>query len=96
MNIVEPILFQCKLNPLTPAICAPGSEVSSVNYGTLERLIHNVAQNALRSGIAPRQVVAVYVRDTILHASLVFGLMRLGAVTVSLLRPRCRRASRST
>jgi acyl-CoA synthetase (AMP-forming)/AMP-acid ligase II len=84
MNIVEPILFQCKLNPLTPAICAPGSEVSSVNYGTLERLIHNVAQNALRSGIAPRQVVAVYVRDTILHASLVFGLMRLGAVTVSL------------
>jgi acyl-CoA synthetase (AMP-forming)/AMP-acid ligase II len=84
MNIVEPILFQCKLNPLTPAICAPGSQISSVNYGTLEQLIHNVAQNALRSGIAPGQIVAIYVRDTILHASLVFGLMRLGAATVSL------------
>ena len=85
MNIVEPILFQCKLNPLTLPICAPGSEISSVNYGTLEKLIHNAAQTALQSGIAPGQIVAVFVRDTILHASLSYGLMRIGAVVVSLL-----------
>ena len=85
MNVVEPILFQCKLNPLTPAICAPGSEISSVNYGTLEKYIHNAARAALQSGIAPGQTVAVFVRDNILHASLTYGLMRLGVVTVSLL-----------
>jgi acyl-CoA synthetase (AMP-forming)/AMP-acid ligase II len=88
MNIVEPILFQCKLNPLTPAICTPGSQISSVNYGTLERLIHNAAQTALRSGIAPGQTVAIFVRDTILHAALIFGLMRFGVVTLSLLSAR--------
>jgi acyl-CoA synthetase (AMP-forming)/AMP-acid ligase II len=84
MNIVEPILFQCKLNPLTPAICTPGSQISSVNYGTLGALIHNAAQSALKSGIAPGQIVALFVRDTILHAALMFGLMRFGVVTVSL------------
>ncbi len=84
MNIVEPILFQCKLNPLTPAICAPGSEISSVTYGVLEKLIHNAARAALQSGIAPGQTVALFVQDTILHASLIFGLMRIGAATVSL------------
>lgn len=88
MNIVEPILFQCKLNPLTPAICAPGSEISSVTYGVLEKLIHNAAHSALKSGIAPGQVAAVFIRDTILHASLTLGLMRLGVATVSLSSPR--------
>jgi acyl-CoA synthetase (AMP-forming)/AMP-acid ligase II len=84
MNIVEPILFQCKLNPLTPAICAPGSEISSVTYGILEKLIHNAARSGLQSGIAPGQTVALFVQDTILHASLIFGLMRIGAATMSL------------
>jgi acyl-CoA synthetase (AMP-forming)/AMP-acid ligase II len=94
MNIVEPILFQCKLNPLTPAICAPGSQISSVNYGTLEKLIHNAAQAALRTGLAPGQTVAIFVRDAILHASLSYGLMRMGAVVVSLLSPRVPEAIR--
>jgi acyl-CoA synthetase (AMP-forming)/AMP-acid ligase II len=88
MNIVEPILFQCKLNPLTPAICTPGSNIESVNYGTLAVLIHNAAQAALKSGIAPGQVVALLVRDAILHASLSYGLMHIGAVVVSLLSTR--------
>jgi len=88
MNIVEPILYQCKLNPLTLAISAPGSAVDGVNYATLEKLIHNAALAALKSGIAPRQVVGVFVRDTILHAALIFGLMRSGAVTMSLRSPR--------
>jgi hypothetical protein len=38
-NIVEPILFQCKLNPLATAICAPGSSAGSINYGASEDLI---------------------------------------------------------
>jgi len=95
MNVVEPILFQCKLNPLTPAICAPGSEISSVNYGTLGTLIHNAAQSALRSGIAPGQTVAIFVRNAILHASLSYGLMRMGAVVVSLLSARVPEAIRA-
>jgi acyl-CoA synthetase (AMP-forming)/AMP-acid ligase II len=88
MNIVEPILYQCKLNPLTLAISTPGSEVDGINYATLEKLIHNAAQSALKAGIAPRQVVGVFVRDTILHAALIFGLMRFGAVTMSMRSPR--------
>src|SRR5262245_48680637 len=88
MNIVEPILYQCKLNPLTLAIASPGSRVDTVNFGTLEKLIHNAAQAALKSGIAPGQIVGVFVRDTILHAALILGLMRFGAITVSLRTPR--------
>jgi len=88
MNIVEPILYQCKLNPLTLAIASPGSSVDTVNYGTLEKLIHNAAQAALKSGIAPGQIVGVFVRDTILHAALILGLMRFGVITLSLRSPR--------
>ena len=67
MKIVEPILFQCKLNPLALAIYVPGSKYGAINYATLERYIHNVAQTALKSGIAARNVVAIYVTDPILH-----------------------------
>src|SRR5262245_44259555 len=88
MNIVEPILYQCKLNPLTLAIAAPGSKVDTINYGTLEKLIHNAAQAALKIGIAPRQIVGVLVRDTILHTAIILGLMRMGVITVSLRSPR--------
>ena len=84
MNIVEPILFQCKLNPLATAICVPGSTIGSVNYGRLEKLIHNVARNALKSGIVPGNIAAILVADTILHAALILGLMHIGVTTLSL------------
>jgi acyl-coenzyme A synthetase/AMP-(fatty) acid ligase len=87
MNIVEPILFQCKLNPITTAICTPGSVIESVSYGQLERFIHNVARHALKMGITPKQRVGIYVAETILHAALVLGLMRLGIATLSLRQP---------
>ena len=77
MKIVEPILFQCKLNPLALAIYVPGSKYGAINYATLE--IHNVAQTALKSGIAARNVVAIYVTDPILHTSLILGLMHVGS-----------------
>lgn len=82
MNIVDPILFQCKLNPQTTAIHVPG--VGSVTYADLEKFIYNVARNAAKWGIGPRAVVALYVADVIPHAALLFGLMHLGAVPLSL------------
>jgi acyl-coenzyme A synthetase/AMP-(fatty) acid ligase len=88
MNIVEPILFQCKLNPLALAICVPGSKIGSVTYGMLEHFIHNAARMALRSGLAPGNLVATYVTDTVLHASLTLGLMHAGMTTLSLREPR--------
>src|SRR5437899_7320706 len=88
MNIVDPILYQCKMNPLVTAICTPGSDNPSVNYVTLEKFIHNAHRSALKAGLAPGQVVALFVGDTALHAALVLGLMRLGLATVSLTRPR--------
>jgi acyl-CoA synthetase (AMP-forming)/AMP-acid ligase II len=87
MNIVEPILFQCKLNPLTMAICVPGARIDSVSYGMLEKFIHNAAGAALRSGIAPGHVVATYISDSVLHASVILALMHLGAATLSLRGP---------
>jgi acyl-CoA synthetase (AMP-forming)/AMP-acid ligase II len=84
MNIVEPILYQCKLNPFATAIATPGSGLNSIKYGHLERLIHNVARAALRNGLAPGQTVALLIEDAILHAALALGLMRVGIATMSL------------
>jgi acyl-CoA synthetase (AMP-forming)/AMP-acid ligase II len=88
VNVVEPILFQCKLNPLATAICVPGSPIGSVSYGLLERFIQNTARTALKSGIAPGNIAAIYVNDNILHLSLALGLMQMGAVTLSLREPK--------
>jgi acyl-CoA synthetase (AMP-forming)/AMP-acid ligase II len=88
MNIVEPILFQCKLNPLMTAICVPGAQLDSIRYGMLESFIHNVARSARRCGIAPGNVVATYMTDTVLHTAVILGLMHAGATTLSLRGPR--------
>ncbi|HLQ91138.1 MAG TPA: class I adenylate-forming enzyme family protein [Xanthobacteraceae bacterium] len=84
MNVVEPILFQCKLNPLATAIYVPGAPIESVSYGQLEKLIHNVAGSVLKAGLAPGQRVGIFVGEPILHAVLVISLMRLGITTLSL------------
>jgi acyl-CoA synthetase (AMP-forming)/AMP-acid ligase II len=84
MNIVEPILYQCKLNPFATAIATPGSGLNSIKYGYLERLTHNVARAALRTGLTPGQTVALLIEVAILHEALLFGLMRIGIVTMSL------------
>ena len=72
--------------PLALAFYVPGSKYGAINYATLE--IHNVAQTALKSGIAARNVVAIYVTDPILHTSLILGLMHLGVTTLSLSGPK--------
>jgi acyl-CoA synthetase (AMP-forming)/AMP-acid ligase II len=84
MNIVEPILYQCKLNPFATAIVTPGSAFKSLRYGQLEKIIHSVARAAIQEGLTPGDVVAVGIGDPIMHAGIVFGLMRMGIVTMSL------------
>jgi acyl-coenzyme A synthetase/AMP-(fatty) acid ligase len=87
MNVIEPILYHCKLNPFATAIATPGSGIGSVKYGLLEKLIHNVARTAVKAGLTPRDVAAISVGDAILHAVIVLGLMRIGVVTMSLAEP---------
>jgi len=88
MNLVEPILFQAKLNPMALAICVPGSKLESVSYGELERFMYNVARNALKSGLGPGNLAAIYVSDTILHTAIVLGLMYVNVATLSLREPK--------
>ena len=83
MNIVDPILFQCRTNPLASAICAPGTALNVVRYADLEKYIHNVGRMALSRGLAPGQTVALFIDDRILHAAVLLGLTKLGLVTVS-------------
>ncbi len=88
MNIVEPIFFQCKLNPLAAAVCVPGSKYGTVSYGLLEQFIYNAANAALTAGIVRGQLVAIYLNDTVLHTALILGLMHIGAATLSLRDPK--------
>jgi acyl-CoA synthetase (AMP-forming)/AMP-acid ligase II len=87
-KIVEPILFQCKLNPLTPAICVPGSAIGSITYARLEAIIHNIARTALHSGIGPGTIAATFINDAALHIAFTLGLMHAGATTLSLRGPK--------
>jgi acyl-CoA synthetase (AMP-forming)/AMP-acid ligase II len=88
MNIVDPILYQCKLNRLTTAVNAPGSILGSISYGALEALVHNVSYAAQRDGIEPGHVAAIYCNDPILHLALTLGVMRIGAISLSLSEPK--------
>jgi acyl-coenzyme A synthetase/AMP-(fatty) acid ligase len=88
VNIVEPILNQCKLNPYALAIHVPGMEFGSVTYGALGKIIAKVAETALRSGIAQGDTVATYINDPILNSAITLGLMYAGAATMSLREPK--------
>ena len=83
MNIVDPILFQCKYSPSSVAICAPGTRLNVVSYGQLERWIHNISRTALSLGLEPGQIAAIFIKDKIFHAAVIYGLTRIGVVTLS-------------
>ncbi len=87
MNIVDPILFQCRLNAPAPAICAPGTPLNILSYGRLERFIHNISHKAIAAGLMAGQTVAVMVQDKLFHAALTLALIRLGVVTISARTP---------
>ena len=83
MNIVDPILFQCRHHPPGAAICAPGTGIGLISYGRLAQFIHNITRNLRALGLAPGSIVAVYVLDPIFHVAITLALTRLGIVTLS-------------
>ena len=84
MNIVEPVLFQCRQNPPAAALCAPGTALNIISYARLERFIHNIGARALATGVRPGHTVAIQVKDSIFHTAIVLALARLGVVTLSI------------
>ncbi len=88
MNIVDPILFQCKVNAEQPAICAPGTRFDLITYAQLEYMINNLTRAVLSLGFERGQIVGVLLEDKIFHIALIIALTRIGVVTVS-----CRNAS---
>jgi len=82
MNIVDPILFHCRYQPEALAICAPGSDL--VSYARLESTVNNIIRRAVSEGLAPGQVVAIFVKQPVFHAALIIALGRMGVITASL------------
>jgi acyl-coenzyme A synthetase/AMP-(fatty) acid ligase len=82
MNIVDPILFQCRINADQPAICVPGTRFDVVTYAQLEYMINNLTRAVLPLGFQPGQVVALLVQNKVLHVAFMLALMRVGVVTV--------------
>jgi acyl-coenzyme A synthetase/AMP-(fatty) acid ligase len=87
MNIIDPILFQCRLNAEQPAICAPGTKLHLISYAQLEFMINNLTQAMLSLGFESGQIVGILVQDKIFHIALMLALTRIGAVTVSCVGP---------
>ena len=84
MNIVDPILFQCRRQPPVAAICVPGPGIGLISYRRLELYIHNISRRLHALGLPERSIVAVNVEDVIFHAAIVLALTRLGMITLSL------------
>jgi hypothetical protein len=72
MNIVEPIFFQAKLQPGTPALCAQGIDV--VSYERLLVQINNIAHRAQANGLSRGNVVALSIDQPLPHAVVILGL----------------------
>jgi acyl-CoA synthetase (AMP-forming)/AMP-acid ligase II len=83
VNIVDPILAQCRFQPDAPALCAPGEPHATIAYGQMGKLINNVARHAERIGLRRGDNVVLYVEDMIGHALLILGLAKAGVVSVS-------------
>jgi acyl-coenzyme A synthetase/AMP-(fatty) acid ligase len=87
MNVVDPILHQCRWQPLALALCAPGTIFNAVTYSRLAEMVHNVGRHADEHGLARGQIVALLIKDPILHAVFILGLTRRGIVTASAREP---------
>jgi len=83
MNIVDPILFQCRVNANQPAICAPGARLEPVTYAQLEFMLNSVTRTVLQFGFKPGDIVGVLLNNKIFHVLLTLALARIGLVTVS-------------
>jgi acyl-CoA synthetase (AMP-forming)/AMP-acid ligase II len=83
MNIVDPILFQCRQQPPVAAICVPGAEIGLISYRRLALFIHNISRKLTATGLRPGQLVAVSIEDQIFHIAMLLALARLGMASVS-------------
>jgi acyl-coenzyme A synthetase/AMP-(fatty) acid ligase len=83
VNIIDPILAQCRFQPDAPALCAPGEPHATIAHGQLGKLINNVARHTERLGLRRGDTVALYVQDMIGHAVLILGLAKAGVITIS-------------
>ena len=83
MNIVDPILFQCRVNADQPAICAPGANFEAMTYAQLEFMLNALTRAMLALGFQRGEVVGVLIGNKIFHVVLSLALARIGVVTVS-------------
>jgi acyl-coenzyme A synthetase/AMP-(fatty) acid ligase len=83
MNIIDPILFHARFQPLAPAICSYGTSFQSVTYGRLAQHIHNVAGRTHQHGLVRGNLVALYIKDPLLHIVFILAMMKIGVVTLS-------------
>jgi acyl-CoA synthetase (AMP-forming)/AMP-acid ligase II len=83
MNIVDPILFQCRQQPPVAAICVPGADISLISYRRLALFIHNISRRLTATGLRPGQLVAVSIEDQIFHIAMLLALARIGMASVS-------------
>jgi acyl-CoA synthetase (AMP-forming)/AMP-acid ligase II len=83
MNIIEPILAQCRNKPSELALCAPDTKFNLVSYARLQRCVDNICGRIISAGIPPRSRIAVLIEDPILHAMIVMALTRIGVITFS-------------
>jgi acyl-coenzyme A synthetase/AMP-(fatty) acid ligase len=84
MNIVDPILYQCRRQAPAAAICVPGPGIGLVSYRRLDQFIHNVSRRLQAFGLPERSIVAIGISDVIFHAVVLLAATRLGMITVSL------------
>src|SRR5262245_66170921 len=82
MNIVDPILFQCRQQPPVAAICVPGADIGLISYRRLALFIHNISRRLAATGLRPGQLVAVSIEDQIFHIAILLALARLGMGSV--------------
>jgi acyl-CoA synthetase (AMP-forming)/AMP-acid ligase II len=83
MNIVDAIIYQCRLNPTSTAIVAPGGQIHVITYAGLERMLNSLTHVVLSLGIEPQDVVGISVEDRVFHIGLVLALTRLGVINIS-------------
>src|SRR5258706_3608217 len=83
MNIVDPVLFQCRISGDQPAICLPGIKNRGITYSEFKALFDNGTSSIESLEFRPGQIVGILVRDQILHILLIFAFAELGVATVS-------------
>jgi acyl-CoA synthetase (AMP-forming)/AMP-acid ligase II len=84
MNILDPILYQCRRQPPAAAICVPGPGIGLISYRRLEQFIHNVSRRLQAFGLPERTIIAIGINDVIFHVVVLLAATRLGLITVSL------------